>query len=217
MIFLAIVESDGPEARAQALSELLAASGLERLGFLGLGWLESGKPFLKFNDPQRAGYSLSKFRSGNKVSAVMALCSGHDIGVDAEIWPQPSDDPGFLASIAAPEDQKAVEVLQDWGPDAATALWVIKEAALKCCDEVAIDPRHVSVTPAKAGLWLVTPGRLAGRPFPPMTVQMVTLTGGAKPGREVLASVAVPIEKVSQIKVVTQGWNHAMLVTKHTY
>ncbi len=213
MIYLSIIDHDGPDGRAAGLAELLAAADLEGAGFKGIRRQESGKPHLQFDPPQRCGFSLSKFRLGGTISAVLALNIAGEVGVDSEVWPARIVDFDFLTSIAGPDDQKAISALQAMGRDAGIALWAIKEAALKCCDMVATDPRHVGVTPTKAGLWRVLPGRLAGAPFPTMTVRLLSIDHATRGDLKTLVSVAVTSEKVSQIKVVTPSWNHSVIVT----
>jgi phosphopantetheinyl transferase len=212
MIYLAVVEQDSAAHRATAMQNLLEAGGLTDAGFQSIERDEGGKPFPKFDPPRHWGYSLSRFRTSNVGSAVMGMCDGRELGIDAEIWPNMTRDKDFLLSIMAPEDDKAAARLEGLHRDTGIALWTIKEAALKCCGTVMTDPRHVAITPAKEGWWRASAGQLAGAPIPEISIKLMSLWQEQKPNAKILVAVAVASQSMPQIKMLTPHWFCSALV-----
>jgi hypothetical protein len=213
MIFIAVAELDTVTERRAALDKMFVAAGLDQAGFQAIERDASGKPYLHFEPAQHWAYSLSRFRTSLSPSAVMGVCHDVELGIDAEIWPNRTRDKDFLHSIMAPEDEKAVVRLEGLHRDSGIALWVIKEAALKCCGTVMTDPRHVAITPVKEGWWHVAPGRLAGAPIPEMSVKLLSVWQEQRPEAKILVAVAVQSQKMPQIKMVTPHWMCSALVT----
>ena len=157
-------------------SNLKKAFEFAGLNFLDLDEMRrtaTGKPFLVLTTPRNIGYSLSHARD---IEAIVLLDEERDIGIDLEILPAQKDNPDFLETVACPEDVRALKRLGRTGYDAGIALWVIKEAALKCTGEVMTDPGHLSVTHISKNLYRVRPSALANAPQPEIDVALYILS-----------------------------------------
>lgn len=175
MIDLAIVEPDEASARDMVLSQLLAQRGIEDFHKGLLKRDGYGKPYLDLPGDRKIGYSSSHARWAGGSFGLIALAENCAIGIDVEPWPKKAADAAFLETIAAPEDATSLTHLGGDGYDAGTALWVIKETALKCTGEVMIDPRHLAVRRERKGTFLVSPSQMAGAPHPDIRVTLYLL------------------------------------------
>ncbi len=147
-------------------------AGLDFLKFDVVRRTATGKPFLVFKTARNIGYSLSHARD---IEAIALLNEERDIGIDLEVLPAQKDNPDFLETVACPEDVSTLKRLGGTGYDAGIALWVIKEAALKCTGDVMTDPRHISVTNITKNLYRVRPSALANAPQPEIDVALYIL------------------------------------------
>ena len=174
VVELAIVDPNTLTERHRVLAELLAGLGVEKFNPEQLMSDAFGKPYLEL-DKRQIGYSFSNARHEDGSFGLMALVDGFAVGVDIELWPRRSNDKDFLKSIASPEDEGVLCVLSAGGYDAGIALWVIKEAALKCLGEVMVDPRHLAVSQYRDGLFIVGPSALAGAAHLEVSVKLFEL------------------------------------------
>mgnify|MGYP002381324726 CR=1 FL=1 len=145
---------------------LFAASGLPDRTLYTSITSDTGKPALQLADGQVIAYSHARVRAEGRVAIVHALCRSHEVGLDAEIWANAALDETFLESIRCQEDARTIGLLRHTGRDVATALWVIKEAALKWSGDIMRDPRHVSVTPFSSNRFAIDASTEAGSPVP---------------------------------------------------
>ena len=175
MIDLVIVEPDEAPARDMVLSQLLAQWGIDSFQNDQLKRDGYGKPYLDLPEPRKIGYSSSHARWADGSFGLFALAENCAIGIDVEPWPKKAADAAFLETIAVPEDAASLAHLGGDGYDASTALWVIKETALKCTGEVMIDPRHLAVRRERKGTFLVSSSKMAGAPHPDIRVTLYLL------------------------------------------
>ena len=151
----------------------------------------NGKPILDVSSLPAIGYSRSHARiAGGEISAI-ALVEGRDVGIDIEAWPAHKAEASFLEAVASPEDGKALSTLVAGGRDAGVALWVIKEAALKCTGEVMIDPRDLVVSKIHKGLFAVTTSMRARAPHPDIDVRLFILESEHALNQTLLVGIAL--------------------------
>ena len=140
--------------RSAILARLLTLHGLP-------GAVESkgpeGKPFLQMLDGSRRGLAITHLRRSQTPLSLMAVADEPMFAIDAEDWPRAVTDETFLNAIAAPEDVAVIARVKASGRDVGTALWAIKEAALKASGEVMNEPRNISVELSPNGhYWAAT-------------------------------------------------------------
>ena len=210
MIHLGIVEPDTAAGRNAVLGQLLQAGNLTDAV---ISKDTNGKPRLIFTPPRRCGYSIAQIRIGPERLAVMAICEGADLGVDAEVRRRGAADAAFLETIAAPEDGTALKLLGADGFDPSVGLWTIKEAALKCSGEVMIDPRHLAAARHASKAWKVSPSVLAGAPFAQVLVKLLSASLADHGPVEIIIALATSAEKMPDFKYVTAQTNLANIVT----
>lgn len=133
----------------------------------------TGKPILVFKHTRCVGYSVSHT---DRIEAIGLLEEEREIGIDLEVWPAQQSDPDFLDTLSCPEDVRVLRVLEKSGYNTGIALWVIKEAALKCTGDVMIDPRHLSVTHVAKNVFRVRSSSLARSPHPEIDVSLYALS-----------------------------------------
>jgi phosphopantetheinyl transferase len=158
----------------------------------------NGKPWLDFRPVRMIGFSNSYTRLNGRKIALIALLPDHEIGVDLEVWPKTEADPAFLETVAATEDADVVEWLGQTGYNAGIALWVIKEAALKCSGEVMVDPRNLAVTLQRNGLYRVSNSKRAGAPHPEINVELLTLTSVPELAPVMIVGLATPFDGLTK-------------------
>ena len=156
-----------------------------------LSKLSNGKPVIEATSISKIGYSRSHARVSVGGPTAVAVIEGRDIGLDIEPWPLKDADPDFLKSIASPEDSKVLSVLSLGGHDAGVALWVIKEAALKCTGEVMIDPRDLCVSKKQHGIFQVTSSGRARAPHPDIDVRLINLSSHSNNKPKLLVGIAL--------------------------
>ncbi len=147
--------------REATLQRLLAAEGL---GDAKPHRSPTGKPYLEAASGAASGLAITHVRKGPTPISIMAISREALLGLDAEFWPEANADMAFLHSIAAPEDAPLIKQLASTGRDAATFLWVIKEAALKASGEVMTDPRCISVELSPNGHFWAATSRSSAKP-----------------------------------------------------
>jgi len=149
--------------RSAILARLLTLHGLP-------GAVESkgpeGKPFLQMPDGSRRGLAITHLRETKMPLSLMAVADEPMFAIDAEAWPRAVTDETFLNAIAAPEDVAVIARLKARGRDAGTALWAIKEAALKASGEVMNEPRNISVELSPNGHYWAATSASATAPVP---------------------------------------------------
>jgi hypothetical protein len=152
-----------PNTRSATLARLLALYGLP-------GAVEStgpeGKPFLQMPDGSRRGLAITHLRKAKMPLSLIAVAEKPMFAIDAEFWPRAATDETFLNAISSLEDAGVVARLKASGRDAGTALWVIKEAALKASGEVMIEPRNISVELSPNGHYWAATSASATAPVP---------------------------------------------------
>ena len=217
MIDLAIVEPDGASARDMVLSQLLAQRGIEDFHKGVLKRDGYGKPYLDLPGDRKIGYSSSHARWAGGSFGLIALAENCAIGIDVEPWLEKTADEAFLETIAAPDDEAALAHLGVGGYDAGTALWVIKESALKYSGEVMTDPRHLAVKYKGKGVFMVLPSKLAGAPHPDVRVTLHVLQTLRLPASNFLvgigmsASCDVHNANMHVTQNLNQGWKLSQL------
>ena len=170
LVQLALLAAD--ENQEQDVHDLLARMGDGPDSSFAISRAVGGKPLLQVSASGHFGFSRSHARDSGLT--LLGLVRGHDIGVDIEHWPQGGCNLAFLESVASPEDAKAVAKLGATGRDVGVALWVIKEAALKCTGEVMTDPRDLAVHRQKNGVYRVRSANRASAPHPEIDVRLFT-------------------------------------------
>lgn len=160
-----VIESN----RERTMQDLAARLGISPVR---LELYANGKPHLITVEGKMFGCSISYARSNNHKAGIFAVSDHREIGVDLERWPHQAADPAFIASVAALKDGAVIDALGDNGRDAGVALWVIKEAALKCSGDVMFDPRLLTVKLTKNGLFLVSASENARMPLPEIEVSL---------------------------------------------
>ena len=180
-IYLALFETQIPDARDALIKEMLGFMGIENREFL-LRRDTNGKPRLTVLDGSFVGYAQSHARGSQPMTSLIAMVKGREIGVDVEIWPLQSAGPDFLKTVSCTEDRAALKLLGKSGRDAAIALWVIKEAALKCTGEVMTDPLDLAVSIVSPDLFRIENSDCASSPHPQIDVRLFELTSGQMAG-----------------------------------
>ena len=191
MVELAIIEPNTEVVRHLVLAELLAQRGIENFKPEQLKRDDFGKPYLDLEE-SLIGYSFSNARFDGGSFGLMALADGSAIGIDVELWPKRSGNQVFVESVAAPEDDVILRGLGMGGYDAGLALWVIKEAALKCSGEVMVDPRNLAVSQYRDGPFRVSPSLLAGAALQEFSVALFELRVEKWPEHLFLCGAAMP-------------------------
>lgn len=174
VVEFAIVEPNTLAKRQVILAERMADKGIKNFKPGQLKYDTFGKPYLE-RDEGLIGYSFSNARFDGGSIGLMALVDGALIGIDVELWPRRPSDKVFLETVASPEDEAVLSVLGNGGYDAGVALWVIKEAALKCSGEVMIDPRHLAVSQSRDGLFHIGPSLTASTAIPMISITLFEL------------------------------------------
>lgn len=188
-IHLSIVEA--PVPLDKALRGLFDELGISHDVEINLTRAINGKPKLDISSHPAIGFSLSHARiAGGEISA-MALVECRDVGIDIEAWPAQKAEASFLETVASPEDGKALSILAAGGRDAGVALWVIKEAALKCTGEVMTDPRNLDVSKTHKGLFAVTTSMCARAPHPDIDVRLFILESEHALNQTLLVGIAL--------------------------
>ena len=90
--------------------------------------------------------------------------------------------------VAAPEDTAVVSRISAQGRDAATWLWVAKEAALKAHGEVLVDPKNIYVQMSSEGHWMAATSAAAKAPVAPAIMRIWHFSSN---GQEALLAIAL--------------------------
>ena len=152
-----------PDTRSAILARLLVLHGLPG-AVEGTG--PEGKPFLQMPDGSLRGLAVTHLHKAKMPLSLMAVAEMPMFAIDAEVWPSAVTDETFLNTISALEDVGVIARLKASGRDAGTALWAIKEAALKASGEVMNEPRNISVEPSPNGHYWAATSALATAPIP---------------------------------------------------
>ncbi len=168
----------------------------------------NGKPVLVLIQLGKVGFSVSHCK---ETEMIALLDEDREIGIDLEVWPQREADPAFLQTVASVDDRKALVKLQSNGNDAGIALWVLKEAALKCTGEVMTDPLHLSVAHVSRNLFRVKSSASAGAPHPEIDVCLHVLTSETNASIMLLLGLAMPAGALTNrpIHFAAEGWKVA--------
>lgn len=189
---IGIVQPDTASRRIEILRELLLAAGQSGAETVELMREPNGKQKLECDDGRKWHCNFSRVRNAPQIFGVVAISNETELGIDVEVWPETAADPDFLDSISTSEDASAIGSLAGLNRDAGIALWVIKEAALKCTGDVMIDPRHLTVSPFRDGIYRIGPSPLAGAPVPDVIVALFSIRALKWPETEFLCGVALP-------------------------
>lgn len=179
-----------PSNRHENLRKAFEFAGIEFSSVAKIDFAGNGKPVLALNSKDQVGYSLSHSQN---IEAIALLDEARDIGIDLEIWPQRKADPIFLETVAAAEDGDVLNQLGLTGFDAGVALWVIKEAALKCTGDVMTDPRDLAVKHFRSHTFNVSPSAAARSPHPEIDVLLYVLKNEHDPNFVLLCAAAMPV------------------------
>ncbi len=190
-IEICIVEPDSIEQRQQIIEGIIKSSFDLEIGSLKSQTDESGKPRLRSIGGDEIFYSFSHARKVDQPFGIGAISWDTEVGIDVELWPTGHADPDFLKAISTKEDEAAMAILNLRKHDSGIALWVIKEAALKCTGEVMIDPRYLAVTYQGAGTFLVQSSALAGAPHPDIRVRLFVLRGSHLPHEQFVIGISM--------------------------
>ncbi len=177
--------------RADRQSNLRLAFEYAGIDFLRLERMiqaENGKPFLVLDGLGKVSFSVSHCK---ETEMIALLDEDREIGIDLEVWPQREADPAFLKTVASKEDHRMLPMLGANGNDAGIALWVLKEAALKCTGEVMTDPLHLSVAHVSRNLFRVKSSASATAPHPEIDVCLHVLTSETNPSNMLLVGLAM--------------------------
>ena len=174
-IELCIVEPDTNEHRQEIVESVLKSSLNLALGSLEFWADGNGKPRLRLAGGPEIFYSFSHARNVEQRFGIAAISLDMAVGIDVELWPLGHADPDFLLAISTKEDDAALSILNLSKRNSGIALWVIKEAALKCTGKVMIDPRCLAVTYESNGIFLVRSSAIAGAPNPDVRVRLLVL------------------------------------------
>jgi phosphopantetheinyl transferase len=211
-IYISLNEDANPPDRLTHLQNLCREAGIEPASTCTVLRAQNGKPILSFNPAQIVGYSNSHVRRGKESINILALIEGRDIGIDLEFWPHGGSDSEFLKTVASNEDWSVLQRLQKSGHDAGIALWVIKEAALKCTGDVMVDPRDLAVHFKHDNLFAVSSSASAKAPHPEIDVALHILATIKDPNAIFLVGVALAsgVHEENRKERVTQfnssGW-----------
>jgi 4'-phosphopantetheinyl transferase superfamily len=191
-MYFGIVEPDTEQRRIEVLREMLLELGESNTEAIELLREPSGKQKIGFSDGRIWHCNFSRVRNALKPFGLLAISAEAELGIDVEVWPDSVADRDFLASISTPEDSHVIRSLEGFNRDAGIALWVIKEAALKCSGEVMTDPRHLAVSEFRDGFFRIGPSSLAGAPVPNVVVTLFQMKAPTWPDREFLCGIAQP-------------------------
>jgi 4'-phosphopantetheinyl transferase superfamily len=217
---LGIVEPDTAPRRIEVLCEMLVTLGQSNTEKLKLVREPNGKQKLECDDGRKWHCNFSRVRNAPQIFGVVAISNETELGIDVEVWPETAADPDFLDSISTSEDAGAIQSLARLNRDAGIALWVIKEAALKCSGDVMIDPRHLTVSEFRDGIYRIGPSLLAGAPVPDVTVALFQMRALKWPDTEFLFAIALPYHdrRIATTKLVPAltgaGWQIMALKTR---
>jgi phosphopantetheinyl transferase len=191
-IHLTLVDPAPQVSGESSIRQALGAVGLTSDQAFEIRRAPNGKPWIDFEHTQVVGFSPSYTQLEGRKLALIALVHGQDIGVDVELWPDDKADKAFLDTVAAAEDTGTLVSLSKSSHDAGVALWVIKEAALKCTGDVMTDPRDLAVTARRDGLYRVSPSMRANAPHPDIDVALYSLQSKAESKAVLLVGCALP-------------------------
>jgi phosphopantetheinyl transferase len=215
-VFISIMTPQTEVNRAQNLDVLLAASNIDSRTLLQSLRLANGKPWLEFKPPLVIGYSVSHTRAKEiELEAIAILNEARDVGLDLEVWPRQESDNAFLDFVATAQDEKFLKLFSKKENDASVALWVVKEAALKCTGEVMINPRDLHVTHLQENIFGVASSAQATSPHPEIEVALYVLDHKIHSQVELLLGVAMAkgalIERHQkrEIRLLSNDWNMA--------
>ncbi len=189
---IALVEPDTAGRRIEVLREMLLTLGQRNTETINLVREPNGKQKLVSEDGGKWYCNFSRVRNAPKSFGLVVLSGETQHGIDVEVWPESAADADFLESISTFEDARAIRSLASLNRDTGTALWVIKEAALKCTGDVMIDPRHLTVSPFRDGIYRISPSPLAGAPVPDVIVALFSIRALKWPETEFICGVALP-------------------------
>jgi phosphopantetheinyl transferase len=190
-IRICVVEPDTIQRRREVVGHILRFLFNLDAGFLEFQIDQNGKPRAIAIGDQDVFCSFSHARKVEPPFGIVAVSLDMDVGVDVELWPVGSADPDFLLAISANEDEAALAALNFCKRDSGVALWVIKEAALKCTGEVMTDPRSLAVTYEGEDVFLVRTSALAGAPHPEIRVRLLVLKGAHLPHMQFICGIAL--------------------------
>ena len=202
VVEVAIVEPNTTTERHNVFERLLAERGVDGYQPEQLKRDDFGKPYLELNK-RLIGYNYSSARFSTGSFGLIAIVDDCALGIDIEQWTKQPGNEVFLESIAAPEDERVRGMLGKCGHDVGIALWVIKEAALKCSGEVMLEPSHLAVSMGRDGLFAVGPSQLAKGAILECKVALYELQAKKWPDNLFLCALAVPSiheKKVSNLK-----------------
>jgi phosphopantetheinyl transferase len=198
--------------RQDNLRKAFVFAGIDVSKFVKVAHAKNGKPFLVLDRPTNIGYSLSH---SHDIEVIALLDEEREIGIDLEAWPQRGADPVFLETVASAEDDKTLKILGQSGYDAGIALWVLKEAVLKCTGDVKTDPRDLSVSHESQNIFRVRSSATARSPHPEIDVSLQILTNEDKAHSVFLLGVAMSAgalidgRKFRPIHLEATGWKMA--------
>ncbi len=172
------------ESRSSTLARLLERACIPHAAVKRTA---TGKPYLEARDGALYGLAITHLRKASPPLSFMAVGSEPLLGIDTEIWPKETD-AAFLDMVTTPEDKAAVAHISAQGRDAATWLWVAKEAALKACGEVLVDPKNISVKMSSDGHLLTSTSRAAKTPIGPALMRIWRFSAN---GQEALLAIAI--------------------------
>jgi phosphopantetheinyl transferase len=183
-------------------------AGLDFAKFQRFSHAKNGKPILVLNPTAEISFSISHCKNAELIAL---LNEDREIGIDIEVLPESDPDPDFLKTIASKEDHKIVRMLGSNGAEASIALWVLKEAALKCTGEVMTDPLHLSVAHISRNLFRVKSSASAGAPHPEIDVCLHVLTNETNTSTILLVGLAMPAGVLINypIHFAAEGWKVA--------
>lgn len=192
--------------RQENLRKAFEFAAIDFSSFKNMGQAKNGKPFLALDRPHNVGYSLSH---SQEIEVIALLDEEREIGIDLEAWPQRGADPVFLETVASAEDESVLRVLGEMGHDAGTALWVVKEAALKCTGEVMTDPRDLSVACVSKNIFRVRSSAMARSPHAEIDVSLHCLANEnvLLLGVAMSAGALIDGRKFRPVHVNASGWN----------
>jgi phosphopantetheinyl transferase len=165
----------------------------------------NGKPVLAFDWLGKVGFSLSHCKDSEMIAL---LNEEREIGIDLEVWPHSE---AFIQTVASSEDFAIVPMLGSNDNDAGIALWVLKEAALKCTGEVMTDPLHLSVAHVSRNLYRIKSSASATAPHPEIDVCLHVLTNERNESTMLLVGLAMPAGALMNrpIHFAAEGWKVA--------
>ncbi len=179
-----------PNSRAEAITLLAKTIAMPDGQMIRA---DTRKPFLKGKGLGRCGLTITHVRRCAQPFSLMAASPWPNIGIDAEAWSQANRNKVFLDSIMASEEAELAQEITKRGLDAGLFLWVAKEAALKACGHVMVDPRDITISAtganrARASNSVVTnakikPANLAFYTFKPTATDETILLATATVGR----------------------------------